>query len=40
MSVLILEDNELCERFSKDAKMRVDPYLMRSVEKDLKKIYL
>ena len=36
----LIEDQELCDRFSKDAKKRIQPYLMRSVEKNLKKIYL
>lgn len=38
--VELLEDDALCKRFSENAKESVKPYLMRSVEKELKSIYL
>lgn len=36
----LLENKEKCEQFSRKSKERVQPYLMKNVEKDLMKIYL
>ncbi len=35
----LLEDEELCNSFSENAKISVQPYLMKNVEKELEQIY-